>query len=126
MLSDYQRNRIANHFYRNSSQTPAATLYMALHTAQPNVDGTVDNEVSGGSYARQAVAFGAPTAGAMVASGDVTFSSLDVETIEWISICDASTGGHWLVAYDNSTIVTTSGESIVIPAAKILLTVPAS
>ena len=74
----YLQNKIANHIYRATSFTSPATVYAALFTSTALLSdlnaGTLTNEVSGGSYARVAVTFGAPVAGVTQAS-TVTFTT---------------------------------------------------
>lgn len=49
-------------------------MYVSLHTADPGVDGQSAGEVSGNAYARQSIAFSAPTA----ANPSVTSNSATV------------------------------------------------
>jgi hypothetical protein len=58
-LSNYLEEAVLNHVFRNIALGSPATTYLALYTTDPGeADGGA--EVSGGSYARQAVTFGAP------------------------------------------------------------------
>jgi hypothetical protein len=59
-------------FLRNTSYTSPATVYVSLYTTDPT-DADSGTEVSGGSYARTAVTFGAPSNGVSTNSADVTF-----------------------------------------------------
>lgn len=99
MASNILRNAIANHFFRNSSQTPAATLYLAaLSAVASEATGSV-TELSGNGYARQAVTFGAPSAGVITNSADVTFpvaTGSNWATVTHYGVYDASTGGNLL------------------------------
>lgn len=52
--STWFKDAILNHFFRGSSTASPATLYFALHTADPGPAGT-GAEVSGGAYARIAI-----------------------------------------------------------------------
>lgn len=54
--SNYLEGKILDLLYSVAAFTPGATLYVALHTADPGEAGTQStNEVSGTSYARVAV-----------------------------------------------------------------------
>lgn len=46
---------------------PTTVYYLSLHTATPGTTGA--NEVTGGSYARQAITFGSPSSGSQASSG---------------------------------------------------------
>lgn len=54
-MSDYLENKIIDWLFRGVSYTPPANMYIGLVTALAT-DSTGGTEVSGGSYARQAVA----------------------------------------------------------------------
>lgn len=98
--SNYLETAIFNHVFRNTAYTPAATLYLALFTSTASASeleaGTLTNEVSGGSYARQTVSFGAPTNGVGTNSGSVTFPAATANwgTIRYVAVMDASTAGN--------------------------------
>lgn len=99
MASNILRNAIANHFFRNSSQTPAATLYLGALTAVANEATGSVTEVSGNGHARQAVTFGAPSAGVITNSADVTFpvaTTSNWGSITHYGIFDASSAGNLL------------------------------
>jgi hypothetical protein len=75
-FSNYLENVIVNHFFRNTSTSSPAAVYVALATAisdaeTGNAGGTeVPNSFA---YQRTAVTFGAPSNGVSTNSGDVTF-----------------------------------------------------
>lgn len=60
---------------KNEALDAVTMTTMSLHTADPTDNGSV-GEASGGSYARQACAFGAAAAGARALSATVTFDLL--------------------------------------------------
>lgn len=88
---------VINHFLRNTSQTSPATVYAALFTVAPTVSGG-GTEVTGGSYARTAVTFGAPASGVSTNSAPVNFPAATAPwgTVVAVGIFDASTGGNLL------------------------------
>lgn len=61
-MTNYLENALFNHVLRDTPYTSPSTLYVALHTADPTEVGAT-GEVSGSSYARQAITFVAPTDG---------------------------------------------------------------
>jgi hypothetical protein len=97
-FTDYMENKIIDHMLRNQSFSPPATVYLALYTAAPGESGG-GTEVSGGSYARQAVTLSAASGGASSNSADITFptATADWGTITHCALMDASTGGNMLM-----------------------------
>ena len=59
-ISNYLEAAIINATLRNTTYTSPATVYVSLWTTDPTDAGS-GTEVSGGSYARTAVTFGAPS-----------------------------------------------------------------
>jgi len=96
-FSDYYENKIIDHMLRNQAFTPPSTLYVALYTVSPSDSGG-GTEVSGGSYARQAVTFTAASGGATSNSADIAFpqATADWGTIVAVGIFDSSSGGNLL------------------------------
>lgn len=102
------------------------TPYLALYTASPNAGGG-GTEVTGGSYARQAVTFGAISSGSMSNSSTITFSGLPNATITHYGILDASTGGD-LKVYGaiNSVATVVSGDQLQFPTSSITINLAGS
>jgi hypothetical protein len=96
-MSNYLENALINVTLRATSYTAPAAVYVGLYTSDPT-DANTGTEVSGGSYARQAATFGAPSNGASVTSADISFPQAGASwgTIGWIGILDASTAGNLL------------------------------
>ena len=96
-FSNYLENALINAVLRNTSYTSPATVYVSLYTSDPT-DADSGTEVSGGSYARTAVTFGAPSNGVSTNSADVTFPTATASwgTVSHIGIHDASTSGNLL------------------------------
>lgn len=96
-MSNYLENALVNATLRNTSYTSPATVYVALHTADPTDAGT-GAEVSGGSYARTSATFGAPSDGSSTTTADITFPTATASwgTVTHIGIWDASTSGNLL------------------------------
>lgn len=95
-MSNYLENALINVTLRNTAFT-AVTPYVALFTTDPTDAGS-GTQVSGGSYARTAVTFGAPTNGVSTNSADVTFPTATASwgTVTHIGIYDAATLGNLL------------------------------
>jgi len=96
-LSYYADNLIINALLRATDLTAPVTVYLALYTTNPTASDT-GAEVAGGSYARQAVTFGAPTNGSASNSADITFpvASGSWGTITHAGIRDNISSGHLL------------------------------
>jgi len=95
--SNYLENAVVNHVLRNTPLTSPTTVYLALFTSDPGEAGS-GTEVSGGSYARQSVAFAAPSDGVVTNSGLVTFPAATAGwgTVTHVAIFDALTSGNML------------------------------
>ena len=96
-FSNYLENALINAVLRNTTYTSPATVYVSLWTTDPTDAGS-GNEVSGGSYARTSVTFGAPSNGVTSNSADVTFPQATASwgTVAYIGLNDASTSGNLL------------------------------
>lgn len=96
-LSNYLENKLLDHSLGTTSFTMPSTVRLALYTSDPT-DADSGTEVSGGSYARQAVSFDAAASGATQNSADVTFpvASANWGTITHVGVRDAASGGNLL------------------------------
>jgi hypothetical protein len=96
-FSNYLENALINATLRATTYTSPATVYVSLYTSDPT-DADSGTEVSGGSYARTSVTFGAPSNGVSTNSADVTFPTATASwgTVSHIGIHDASTAGNLL------------------------------
>jgi hypothetical protein len=96
-MSNFLENALINATLRNTTYTSVATVYVSLWTSDPTDAGS-GTEVSGGSYARTAVTFAAPSNGVTTNSADVTFPTCTASwgVVGWIGINDALTTGNLL------------------------------
>lgn len=101
-MSDYLENALATHLFGNTNFTRPASIYVALFTAAPNDSGG-GTEVSGGSYARQAVPTGASsgwtiTGGTATNTSSITFPAATANwgTVTHVGLFDAATNGNLL------------------------------
>ena len=124
-FSDYYENKVIDHMLRNQAFTPPATVYVGLYTAAPT-DAGGGTEVSGGSYARQAVTLAAASNGATQNSADITFptATADWGTIVAAGLFDAASAGN-LLAWNNLTASKTvnSGDTFKITAGSLTISV---
>lgn len=109
-MSNYLENALINATLRNTAYTSPTTVYVGLFTSDPTDAGS-GTEVSGGSYARTAVTFGAPSNGVTTNSAAVEFPQATGNwgTVGWIGIHDAATSGNLLyhTALDTSKTIET-------------------
>jgi hypothetical protein len=97
-ISNYLENALLNATLRNTTYTSPATVYAGLFTTDPTDDGS-GSEVSGGSYARKAITFAAPSNG--VTTNSAAACEFDQATGSWgtithFAIFDALTTGNML------------------------------
>jgi hypothetical protein len=96
-FSNYLENALINATLRATTFTSPATVYVSLWTSDPTDAGS-GTEVSGGSYARTAVTFDAPSNGATNNSAAVEFPQATASwgTVGWIGLNDALSSGNLL------------------------------
>ena len=111
-MTDYLENKLVDNFFRTTTFSRPATLYIALYTTS-TTDAGGGTEVTGGSYARQALnpldtnwyATQGGTTGASSGTGGATSNAAEVAfpvaTANWgtitnVAIMDASTSGNML------------------------------
>lgn len=116
-LSTYLGNKLLDHVLRNTAYTQPATVYLALHTANPTPAGN-GAEKSGDGYARQTVTFDAAASRATQNSALVTFTPTGTAgTITHWAIWDASTAGNMLhFGVLNASSAWENGVPITVPA----------
>lgn len=123
-MSNYLENALINATLRATTYTSPATVYVALFTTDPT-DANSGTEVSGGSYQRTAVTFGAPSDGVTTNSGAVTFPTATGSwgTVTHIGIMDAQTSGNLLfhTPLDTSKTIT-SGDIFTISTGNLSVT----
>lgn len=97
-FSNYLENKVLDHVLRNTSYTSPTTVYVGLFTTDPTDAGT-GTEVSGGSYARQALSVTTASGGIVTSSADVTFPQATANwgTVSHIGILDALSSGNLLM-----------------------------
>ena len=96
-MSNYLENALINATLRNTSYTSPTTVYLALYTNDPT-DADTGTEISGGSYARQSITFGAPSNGTSTNSAAIEFPAATANwgVVTHVGIRDALTSGNLL------------------------------
>ena len=124
-FSNYLETKVLDHVFGATAYTAPATLYLALHTANPDEDGSgTEVSTSGTGYARATVAF--------TTSGNTTSNTAAVEystatanfgTVTHVAVWDASTGGNMLAyaALTSSKTIET-GDVFRVPAGDLDIT----
>lgn len=139
--TDYLENRLVDWLLRGQSFTPPSTTYVALFTTA-TTDAGGGTEVSGGGYARVAIASSLTNWAGTQAPGSTTASSgtggqtsnnntitfpqatANWGTITHFALFDASTGGNMLIhgALTQSKQID-AGDQLVIDPAQLTITV---
>ncbi len=97
--SNYLENKILDHVLTATAYSQPSTRYLALFTANTGLEtNSPTSEISGGSYARQAVTFAAASSGSSATNATVTFpaASANWGTITHVAIMDAVSSGNVL------------------------------
>jgi len=98
-ISDYLEAALLNEVFRNTNYVPPTTVYLATFTSATD-DAAGGTESTGGSYARQPVAFGAPTVSGttqqVANTAVVNFTNMPASTVTHVAYYDAVTGGNRL------------------------------
>jgi hypothetical protein len=83
-------NAVMNPFLDDTFQS----TYISLHTDDPGATGA--NEVSGGSYARQAETFAAASGGQISNAANIEYTNMPAATVTYFGVWDASSGGNFI------------------------------
>lgn len=104
-LSNYGENLVLTWLLTSSAATRPTSWFIALYTVAPG-EGGGGTEVSGGSYARQAVTFTvsgtAPTEASNSVAVEFPTATANWGTVVAAAIFDASTSGN-MIAFANLT-----------------------
>lgn len=121
-MSDYLEAALLNAVFRNTSYTSPTNVYLALYTAAPSDSGG-GTECTGGSYARQAITFGAPSSGVITNSSGMSFTAMPAATVVAFGIFDAVSSGNLLMWNTLTTSVTViSGITLQVAAGDLTVT----
>lgn len=98
--------------------------FVSLHTADPGTTGA--SEVSGGAYARVAVAWGAASGGSVANSGALSINLPASTTAAYFGVWSASSAGNYYIGGALSPSVTTGASAGTVTIAIGALTVTAA
>jgi len=109
-FTNYLRDKLLNHTFRNTAYSQVATVYSALFSVKPTDAYTggvpTGTELTGGNYARTATTYGAPAAGTpgrkISNSGDVTFPTANANWSEAVAqgVMEGSGGAAEMLAWE--------------------------
>lgn len=96
-MSNFLENALINATLRNTAYTSPTSVFVGLFLTDPTDAGS-GTEVSGGSYAREAATFAAPTNGVAATNADVQFAQCTATwgTVTHFGIFDALSTGNLL------------------------------
>jgi hypothetical protein len=109
--SNYLEAALLNHVFRGIAMSSPATVYVALYTSDPtDADTGAEVDDDGTAYAREAVAFGAPSSGVIANTADIEWAEATGSwgTVTHVGIRDADTGGN-LLAHGQLLVAKTVG-----------------
>ena len=114
-------NQLLDALVGTAAYSVTTPIKLALMTANGN-DATPGTEVTGGSYARQTIAFGAASSGQIANSAEINFTGMPAATVVGIEIYD-SAGTPKRLAYGALTAnkTTASGDTLQFGASSITL-----
>src|SRR5690242_4060466 len=104
-LSNYGETALVKHIVRETAYSPAATLYLALCTADPGeaATGASMNEIANSNgYARTAITFGAVASRRVTQNATVTFPAAtggQGTATHWAVVDSATHGAGNVLAY---------------------------
>ena len=102
------------------SDLDANVSHVSAHTADPGTTGT--SEVTGGSYARQAISFAAPSGGSMAASNSPVIPIPSATTITHLGLWSAVSAGTFYGSADITDETFSSAGNYTITAFTVTLT----
>lgn len=115
-LSDVAENRALDWLTGNSTTAPSGQLKVALVTANGS-DSSAGTEVTGGSYTRQNVSFGAASGGATSNSADIVWTGMPACTVVGVEIWDsAGTPIRWWHGALSASKALQAGDEFKLPA----------
>ncbi len=95
--SNYLELKVLDHFLGTASTSAPSNVYLSLHTANPDEDGS-GTEVSGSGYSRNVVTFASASSGSTASNSveEFTASGGAFGTVTHFGIWDASSSGNLL------------------------------
>lgn len=93
---------------------PATTYYLSLHSGDPSTTGA--NELSGGTYARQAVVFGAASGGVIANNAAIASPNAGSTAVTFVGVWSAVTSGTYKCGLAMGSSVTAASIAFAIGA----------
>ena len=120
-LPDIIENQLLDALVGTAAYTVTGPIKLALVTANGN-DASAGTEVTGGSYARQTITFGAAASGSISNSASISFTGMPAVTVVGIEIYD-SAGSPKRLAYGalTSSRTVTAGDTVQFASSAITL-----
>jgi len=120
-LPDIIENQLLDALVGTAAYTVTGPIKLALVTANGN-DASAGTEVTGGSYARQTITFGAAASGSISNSASISFTGMPAVTVVGIEIYD-SAGSPKRLAYGALTAsrTVTAGDTVQFASSAITL-----
>ena len=120
-LPNIIENQLLDALVGTTANTVTTPIKLALVTANGS-DSAAGTEVTGGSYARQTITFGAASSGQIANSGTVSFTGMPSCTVVGIEIYD-SAGTPKRLAYGplTNTRTVTAGDTVQFAASSVTL-----
>ena len=111
-LPNIIENQLLDALVGTTAYTMTGPVKLALVTANGN-DASAGTEVTGGSYARQTIAFGAASSGQIANNASISFTGMPAATVVGIELYD-SAGTPKRLAYGALTAsrTVTSGDTV--------------
>lgn len=121
-LTDTVENQLLDALVGTAAFSVTTPIKLALVTANGS-DSAAGTEVSGGSYSRQSISFGAASGGSITNSAKVTFANMPTATVVGIELWD-SAGTPKRLAYGSLTASKSlvSGDTLEFAASSVTLT----
>jgi hypothetical protein len=112
-LTDTAENLVLTWLFTASAATRPATPWTVALVTVAGSDSALGTEVVGGSYTRQAVTFGAASAGAIANSADIVFAGMPAATVVGVAVFE---NGGTRIAYGALSVnkTTNSGDTFTI------------
>jgi hypothetical protein len=133
-LSDYSENAMIKHIVTEAAYSPAATIYLALCTADPTDAGTgasMNEVANSNAYARTAIAFGAASSRRVTQSGAVVFPEASGSwgtVTHWAIVTSATHGAGNMLAHGafGSSFAVVTGNVRTVPTTEVYVEITAS
>lgn len=121
-LTDTVENQLLDALVGTAAYSVTTPIKLALVTANGS-DSAAGTEVSGGSYSRQSITFGAASGGSITNSAKVTFANMPTATVVGIELWD-SAGTPKRLAHGSLTASKSlvSGDTLEFAASSVTLT----